>query len=57
MTEKSYPLVPLQDKITKDHEKYKSRSVFVDEILLWAEKTLAQDWLRPEEDEAWKNLE
>ena len=26
------------------------------ETMLLSEKTLAEDWLKPEEDEAWKNL-
>ncbi|MEZ5613739.1 MAG: hypothetical protein R3E35_00835 [Rhodocyclaceae bacterium] len=29
----------------------------VDETLMLAEKSLAEDWLRPEEDEAWSHLQ
>ena len=26
------------------------------DLLLWSESALSKDWLRPEEDEAWKDL-
>jgi hypothetical protein len=29
----------------------------LDEALMLAEKSLAEDWLRPEEDEAWAHLQ
>jgi hypothetical protein len=30
------------------------KSIKIDEITLASEKSLAKDWLKPEEDEAWK---
>jgi len=34
----------------------KSSLIEIDEITLASEKSLAKDWLKPEEDEAWKDL-
>ena len=34
----------------------KKRILYIDPITLASESVLAKDWLRPEEDEAWKNL-
>jgi len=31
--------------------------VEIDEVTQLAEKTLAEDWLKPEEDEAWTHLQ
>lgn len=39
--------------IDPDHA-YKKDNAF--EIMLMSESSLAKDWLRPEEDEAWKDL-
>lgn len=34
----------------------KDRSLKIDDITLASEKSLAKDWLDPEEDKAWENL-
>jgi len=38
-------------------EELRSRRGGIDSALLLAEKSLAEDWLRPEEDEAWAHLQ
>ncbi|EOD01716.1 DUF2281 domain-containing protein [Caldisalinibacter kiritimatiensis] len=42
------------DFIIYKRSKYKNFKV--DDITLASEKSLAKDWLRPEEDEAWEDL-
>lgn len=32
------------------------KEIVVDEVTLASEKSLAKEWLKPEEDEAWRNL-
>ncbi len=38
------------------YKKSKNKNLEIDDITLASEESLAKDWLRPEDDEAWKNL-
>lgn len=38
------------------YKKSKDKNLKTDDITLASEKSLAKDWLRPEEDEAWGDL-
>jgi hypothetical protein len=58
---KSLPSVLLEevaDYIGYIKQKYmiNKNGMVVNEITLVSEKSLAKDWLKPEEDEAWQNL-
>ena len=64
MTQKDILLKEIEDipdellKETLDYLrflKYKQRNEILETTLL-SESSLKKDWLRPEEDEAWKNL-
>ncbi|BCZ49179.1 hypothetical protein psyc5s11_52460 [Clostridium gelidum] len=37
-------------------KKVNNNNFKIDNITLASEKSLSKDWLKPEEDEAWKNL-
>ncbi|APM41350.1 DUF2281 domain-containing protein [Clostridium kluyveri] len=39
-----------------EFKKNKDRNLEIDDITLASEKSLAKDWLDPEEDKAWENL-
>ena len=39
-----------------DYLLIKANNIKKNETLLLSEKSLAKDWLKPEEDEAWKDL-
>ena len=39
-----------------EFKKYRKSSLNIDEITLASEKSLAKDWLKPEENEAWEDL-
>ncbi|SNS91528.1 hypothetical protein SAMN05446037_102732 [Anaerovirgula multivorans] len=51
-------LKEVADYISYVKYKYKinDEPIKIDEITLASEKSLAKDWLKPEEDEAWKDL-
>ncbi len=39
-----------------EHRKNKENDMGINCLSLASEKSLAKDWLKPEEEEAWKNL-
>ena len=39
-----------------EYKKYRKDNLKIDDITLSSEKSLAKDWLKPEEDEAWEDL-
>jgi hypothetical protein len=43
-------------KYVKYKYKINNETIKMDEITLASEKSLAKDWLKPEEDEVWKDL-
>jgi hypothetical protein len=48
---------PLISEVLDFARYLKSKNIpHVDEMLLFSESALSKDWLRPEEDEAWKDL-
>lgn len=51
-------LKEVADYISYIKYKYKinDQPVKIDKITLASEKSLSKDWLKPEEDEIWKNL-
>ena len=52
-----YLLEEVADYISYVESKNKrENSVMSDDITLASEKSLAKDWLKPEEDEAWEDL-
>lgn len=40
----------------KNNKKHRKNNVLINDITLASEKSLSKDWLKPEEDDAWRDL-